>query len=142
MVGPLATVSWAITPVGDWVVFWLAIAIEFVPACSLPVRSTTAACFHESVTRGEVLTATPLTHTSAVSSPVTTRVPPAGADASVNVLRKYLVMGGKPATGSPSGYQIHVDPFRPAAEVGCPMNDPCHSLAGARRPISNVCVAL
>ena len=85
---PPATVSLATTPAGDCVVFSAATATVLVPAASRPRRSTTVARRHESVTRDDVLTATPLTHTSAVSSPVTTSCPDAGATGRLNVRRK------------------------------------------------------
>jgi hypothetical protein len=64
----------ATTLAGPATLLAAAIAMAFVPVRSCAVTSTVVARFHESVTRREVLTRDPLTHTSAVSSPVTTRV--------------------------------------------------------------------
>ncbi len=94
------------------------------PARSLLATSTATAVFHESATRGEVLTWVPLTHTSTVSSPVTT------------LPRKKRVAAGTPAAGSPSGYQIQFAPPNPCWEPGWPMKAPCHSEAGFSRAVS------
>src|SRR5262245_59478318 len=120
-------------PAGDWLVFSPRTAIVLRPAESW--TSSTAAVFQESVTRGDELIWVPLTQTSAVSSPVSTRVALPAAGTSM-VRRKYRVDGGTPAAGSPSGYQIQLAPARSGATAACPMNSPVHSDAGLSRPVS------
>lgn len=141
-VGPSWTVSFAIIPAGLCVVFSVLTAIVFVPAVSRPLTSTTAAVFQESATRGESLTWVPLTHTVAVSSPVTTRVAFVGAAARSTVLRKNRVAGGTPPAGSPSGYQIQFAPARSGPAVARPRNAPVHSDAGSRNAVSKRCTGL
>jgi predicted nucleic acid-binding Zn-ribbon protein len=82
-----APCSSAITEAGPAEVLVAAIAMVFAPARTCAVTSTVVARFHESVTRRDVLTRVPLTQTSAVSSPVTTRVVRPGA-ATSTVRRK------------------------------------------------------
>ncbi|MFI5894031.1 hypothetical protein ACIA5D_28420 [Actinoplanes sp. NPDC051513] len=77
--------SLAITPAGLAVVLVAAIASVLPPARVGTV--TVVARFHESVTRREALTFAPLSHTSAVSSPVTTSAAVPAAARS-NVRRK------------------------------------------------------
>ncbi len=117
VVGP--EVSLATTLAGPAVVLVAAIAMVLAPARTAALTSTVVARFHESVARRDELTATPLTHTSAVSSPVTTSVVRPAAPRS-KVRRKYRVAAGAEAAGSPSGYQIHAAPVR-SAVTGAPM---------------------
>lgn len=129
------------TPAGDWLVFRLATAIVLSPLRRCAATSTSAALFHESVTRLEVLTGAPLTQTSAVSSPVTIRLATAGTSVKAKVRRKKRVAAGTPAAGSPSGYQIQVAPDR-SGPGGRPMNAADHSSAAASSPVSNHCGSL
>ena len=141
-VGPPGTVSLAIVPAGLCVVFSLRTAMVFAPAVSRFPTSRTAAVFHESATRGESLTCVPLTHTVALSSPVTTSVAFDGAAARVSDLRKNRVDGGTPPAGSPSGYQIQLAPARSGPAAARPRNAPVHSVAGARNAVSKRCTGL
>src|SRR3569833_516201 len=84
-----------------------------MPPASAAPRSTNSAVYQASEPRGEAARGLPLSHTSTVSSPVTTSWAALTAPlATLNDLRKYRYAAGALTCGSPSGYQIQWAPDR------------------------------